>query len=549
MPKCPKCQAEYPDGTEYCPKDGEALELKGEDLGVAATAYGPADVRDTSQEDETSLPGANVEKRESSPSYVSVGQMIGGVYRVIDELGVGGMGVVYRVEHINLQKEFALKVLGQIAQDHPDAVERFRQEAVSASHIEHDNIVDIITLDQTPEGNLFIVMELLKGESLSDAIRKSAPMELERALSITYQICQALHAAHEAGIIHRDLKPENVHLVPKGDAEFAKILDFGISKIHDAENNRVRITKTGHVLGTPLYMSPEQAKGESSLDRRVDIYSLGVILYEMLQGAPPFEGENYFQLIWKHTNEEAPPLEGDFSDALKDAVAKALSKDPRDRFETMLEFEQAIEQAVPSVPPPTFLVDYRPSLSAPPARGVTAAKQSGFNPRLLLVLAAAVGVITLGGLVGFINYGPPTSGQGVAIVVPATTDASTSDSSLRHRKNGSDVERGDSSPGDASASRQDEPEFIEVSIASTPVGATLFIDDERIGTTPYNGRRPPTKGEVTLKLIKRGFRTAQKQVSLAEDLDLTIQLTRRVGGGSQNQGGSGDPQLPIKTVF
>ncbi len=549
MPTCPKCNETHPPGTEFCPLDGEPLSGNDDSLGVAETAYGPADVHDTSPEPAVPRPS-----RHSQPAGDSlIGQTIGGVYRVIDLLGVGGMGIVYRVEHINLKKQFALKVLGQVAQDHPEALERFRLEAISASHIEHDNIVDIITLDSTPTGHLYIVMELLRGESLADTIHKNAPLALERALPIFYQICRALHAAHEAGIIHRDLKPENIFLTPKGDIEFVKVLDFGISKIHAAENERVRITKTGHVLGTPLYMSPEQAKGESDLDLRVDIDSLGVMFFEMLEGQPPFAGENYFQLIWKHTNEAPPELTCDAPDGLRDAVVRALSKEPENRFDTMLGFEEAVLEAVPDIPPPAFLLDYRPSTAVRPLRPSQRRVASGrgrlwaMGAVVLAVVAIAAGVFSL--------PGPPQREDGGANEAAGdSVDGAVRDSesialglAQLTSLDGGLATDGSGASGDARRNATDGV-MVRLQITSTPAGALVTIGDEELGTTPVDVEHTRSDEEMTIRLVKRGWRPETRRLTLDRDHELVIPLSRRRPRAGVS-GGSSGPALPIKTDF
>jgi serine/threonine-protein kinase len=543
MPTCPKCNADHPEGTEFCPDDGAPLTGADESLGVAATAYGPAAVRDTAAE---STPQPFV--RSSRPSADElIGKVFGGVYRVVDRLGVGGMGVVYRVEHVNLKKEFALKVLGQVAADHPDAVERFRQEAVSASHIEHDNIVDIITLDATPDGNLYIVMELLRGESLADAIHRDAPFAVERALPIFYQICHALHAAHSAGIIHRDMKPENVFLTKKSDAEFVKILDFGISKIHAAEHERVRITKTGHVLGTPLYMSPEQAKGESGLDQRVDIYSLGVMLFEMLQGEPPFSGDNYFQLIWKHANEAPPEVTADVPQGLREAVRQALSKRPDERYDTMLDFEEAVLAAVPAVQPPAFLLDFRPSgytsLAPRPAP-----RRRLERRRAKWILLGALCVVGLVAATALAPRAPPANDAGAAVLLETA--------SLVDAAGGGHTATGDAGAAADSNTAPDTnvapatPARVRLRVASVPEGATVTLDGVEVGRTPLDIERDRGDGSgVALRLEKRGFEAEARAISLDQDVEIAVSLRRRStagGGGPADPGGAGGP---IKTVF
>jgi serine/threonine protein kinase len=561
MPRCPKCQEEYPEGTEYCTHDGTLLESRSEDIGVAETAWGPGDVRDTNPEDEprSSEPSPrehrdSVSRPSINPEEQLIGQTVGGVYEVKECIGVGGMGVVFKVEHKNLEKEFALKVLGQIAQEHPDAVDRFRQEAIAASHIEHDNIVDIITLDRTDDGSPFIVMELLRGESLADAIQSSAPMPLERALPIIYQICRALHAAHEEGIIHRDLKPENVFLTPKGDAEFVKVLDFGISKIHDAEHDRVRITKTGQMLGTPLYMSPEQAKGESSLDRRVDIYSLGIIVYEMLEGHPPFEGENYFQLIWKHSNEAPPPLEQVISEPLKEAVVRSLGKEPQARFATMLDFEEAIARAVPEIPPPPFLLDFRPSTTTIPDRAMVTQVPPSPAPRRWLWTAAGGGALLLIALLliwSSQGEGQPPTSQQASIGSP-TVEAGPDDAEPAKAPEASPTADGSPSADEADSSTEEpQAEVVTLSITSQPEGAKVFLGDQLIGHTPLDLERRRSEGETELKLVKRGFRIARRRVRLDQDHQLMIPMSKGRPSGVARPPPVGDdgPSIHVKTTL
>ena len=547
MRVCPKCQSVHRDSQEFCPDDGSELEALGEEFEVAATAYGPVDIHDTSGDLDDTI-GQEPPKRGSvAPDEILeqqkgndlVGQTIGGVYTVIEQIGVGGMGEVYRVKHLNLKKEYALKVLTKVAQNHPEAIERFKQEAISASHIEHDNIVDIITLDSTDEGHLYIVMELLRGQSLADALKQSAPLSIERALTITYQICRSVHAAHEEGIIHRDLKPENVFLTRKGEAEFVKILDFGISKIHDAESDRVRITKTGQFLGTPLYMSPEQAKGDPDPDRRIDIYSLGVILYEMLEGKTPFTGENYFQLIWKHSNEEAPEMEAEIPERLSRAIMRALSKEARHRFPTMLDFEEAIIEAVPETPPPAFLLDYRPSLqSRAPTPSLAPPKPKGSTGWLI---AAGLGGALAVALVFGLNAGDDGDEERAGSTNPAVPDAEVVISSSLADDGG--AAHADSSVnGDAEAAVE-QPPTVMLSVRTRPAGAVVFLGEDRLGETPLEVERASGTDELVLRIVKPGYVAAKRRITLEDALSLELVLTKR----RKIPPPGGDPGLPYKT--
>ncbi|MEM1417326.1 MAG: serine/threonine-protein kinase, partial [Myxococcota bacterium] len=346
-----------------------------------------------------------------------LGRVLGGLYQVEHRLGEGGMGTVYRANHVHLNRPFAVKVLSERVASSQQAVERLLQEAKTASSIEHDNIVDVVSFDVTDDGRVFLVMELLRGESLADAL-DHGPMPLERALPLAYQVADALQAAHDAGVIHRDLKPENVFLVRKGGIEFVKVLDFGISKVQSAEAEEVRMTRTGQLVGTPLYMSPEQSRGETDVDHRADVYALGIVLYEMLTGDPPFEGTNYFQLLWKHGNEPPQPLRKRARTVPKpvdQVVLRALAKRADERFASMSAFAAALLEAAPdvrpSLPTPTSLPPAPPEL--PVSR----------TPRGLLLALGAVALIAVGFGASRLFRDAPPAPVHVATPAPPVPDA------------------------------------------------------------------------------------------------------------------------------
>jgi serine/threonine-protein kinase len=277
-----------------------------------------------------------------------IGATLGGLYHVERLIGVGGMGRVYEATHTRLGKAFAVKVLPEGRSDKPEATERFLREARSATKIEHDHIVKVVNCDSDEQHRLFIVMELLQGESLADRIARG-PLPLDEAIEIARQTGEALQAAHDAGIVHRDLKPENIFITRKKDKDFVKVLDFGISKIKSPEHGDPKLTATDQIVGTPLYISPELARGDARVDHRTDIYALGVILYEMITGAPPFTGDNHFQLLYKHGNEAPDPPSRRSKKAkipphVESAVLRALEKKPADRFERMSDFCAALEE-------------------------------------------------------------------------------------------------------------------------------------------------------------------------------------------------------------
>ncbi len=229
--------------------------------------------------------------RKNSSSTRSSGSCWRAATRCVRRIGEGGMGAVYEAKHALIGKRVAVKVLLEKFHAKSDFVARLLQEARLASSIGHENIVDVTDFGTTDDGRSFVVMEFLDGESLADLERREAPLPIERSLRIARQAASALGAAHAKGIFHRDVKPENLYLVRRGDADFVKVVDFGISKAvkpgGDDGAEAYRLTHTGLLLGTPLYMSPEQARGDEDLDHRADIWALGVLLYECLTGRGP----------------------------------------------------------------------------------------------------------------------------------------------------------------------------------------------------------------------------------------------------------------------
>jgi len=271
-------------------------------------------------------------------------------YEILEKVGEGGMSSVYRARHMHLNREVAVKML------HPHLVsnritrERFSQEARAVSQIEHPNVVRLLDFGITEENRPYIVMDFLRGGSLSQWIRKNGPLDIRTAIALFLQICDALAYTHDKGIVHRDLKPSNIILLEKRasvrDAENneprleARIVDFGIAKLSPHEDAAVAaLTQTGDVFGSPLYMSPEQAKGEK-LDSRADIYSMGCLMYESLTGVPPINGTNMLEILYRHMNEMPASMKVVAKDrniprSLEAIVFKALAKDPKDRYQDM----------------------------------------------------------------------------------------------------------------------------------------------------------------------------------------------------------------------
>lgn len=285
------------------------------------------------------------ERDEEGPAAL-VGQTLGGRYILIEVVGTGGMGTVYRGRHVIIERPVAVKVLSRQFSVVKDVRERFYREARIATRIRHPNVLDVIDLGETETELLYLVMELLDGETLASRLAKSGPLPFQSILDVFIEACDGLGAAHEVGIIHRDISPSNLFLVAPGQQTGrpvrVKILDFGIAFM----KSEPRITKPGQVLGTPYYIAPEAVRGEAATVAS-DVYSLGATIYEATCGSPPFEADSYADILMMHMTDDPPPLgerrEG-VPPKLWDLVAACLRKQPRERPGGMRDVAQALEE-------------------------------------------------------------------------------------------------------------------------------------------------------------------------------------------------------------
>src|ERR1041384_3864360 len=302
MKKCPKCGVEYPDATTLCPADGIALEKDPDSL---------------------------------------VGVTLAGKYRIDARLNEGGMGTVYRGTHVLMDKTVAIKVLRPSLAADEKIVARFSREARAASRISHPNALSVTDFGEDDSGHVFLVMEFLSGKTLKQLIRDEGPLPLARVVDITRQIGDALNAAHTEGVVHRDLKSDNIMLLDTMTGDHAKVLDFGIAKINESEGNvDTGLTAPNLVIGTPQYMSPEQCSQDVEIDSRSDIYSLGVILFEMLVGHVPFSGDSPTMVMMKHLQEPVPSVLEEREDVpapVGRVVARAMAKVPDNRYQSVAE--------------------------------------------------------------------------------------------------------------------------------------------------------------------------------------------------------------------
>ena len=302
MKKCPKCGVDYPDATTLCPSDGSALEKDPDAL---------------------------------------VGTTLAGKYRIDARLNEGGMGTVYRGTHVLMDKTVAIKVLRPTLAADEKIVARFSREARAASRISHPNALSVTDFGEDESGNVFLVMEFLSGKTLKQVIRDEGPLPLARAVDIARQIGDALNAAHSQNVIHRDLKSDNIMLLDTMTGDHAKVLDFGIAKINEPDSAiDTSLTAPNLVIGTPQYMSPEQCSQDSAIDARSDIYSFGVILYEMLVGHVPFSGDSPTMVMMKHLQEPVPSVleeRNDLPASVARVVARAMAKVPGNRYQNVAE--------------------------------------------------------------------------------------------------------------------------------------------------------------------------------------------------------------------
>ncbi|MFP4599541.1 MAG: protein kinase domain-containing protein [Persicimonas sp.] len=307
-----------------------------------------------------------------SDSIVSPGTILAERYKLTEEIGRGGFGMVYRARQINMDRDVAIKILPPKFMSIPDVAERFRREARLASRLRHPNTITVHDYGKQ-ENLLFIVMELLEGEDLADLLFRKAALSMDRILHIGRQVLKSLHEAHGHKIVHRDLKPENIFLTDMGGEEdFVKVLDFGIAKLampemaSDDDRELRKLTMSGSTVGTPTYMSPEQAAGEE-VDGLTDLYALGVILYEMACGRPPFKHDNPVKVMRSHLFEEVPRFpEGPLRDSRFEwIIRKALSKDKTMRFASPHEFLEALEASPTQMLEHDFLDQEPPTIELP----------------------------------------------------------------------------------------------------------------------------------------------------------------------------------------
>jgi len=360
---CPVCSTAFPDDVKFCPNDGQTL-------------------------------------RSAAPASDLVGQVVADRYHIVKKLGEGGMGQVYLGEHVKMGRRSAIKVMNPSMVHDPDAVARFNREASNASRITHPNVCAIYDFGETPDGLIYLAMEFIEGEPLTDLLEREGALPVPRATAIFLQTAEALQAAHDLGIVHRDLKPDNIMLTRrKSGGDTVKVVDFGIAKAVGGDQPGQKVTKTGLVVGTPEFMSPEQLSGDN-LDGRSDLYSLALVFYRMLIGKLPFEATSVQETMIKRLTDEPTKLAAarpdlSFPAGLQPVLDTALARTPMERYQTVSKFAADVAA-----------VTGQPSAAAVPhtrSRGDTEAKTQLLSPvsapasprKKWSLVPAAIGVVVI----------------------------------------------------------------------------------------------------------------------------------------------------------
>ena len=458
-----------------------------------------------------------------------------GRYRILSQLGQGGMGAVYLAEHVLIKRKVALKCLhSELARDQ-EVVTRFHREALAATAIGNEHVVEVTDMGRFDDGALFMVLEYLQGQDLADLIDHEGPQTLGRATRILSQMCDALSEVHASGIVHRDLKPENVFLTKRGNnPDFVKILDFGISKFtHSIDGAAANITRTGMAMGTPYFMAPEQAEGRD-VDHRVDIYALGGILFNILTGRYPFEADTFPMLVVKICT-EPPPSVRSLAPALpaeiEAVIAKCLAKDPAERFEdcatlgaALAPFQHmevmatiastpspAIDGAVSAIRSRTGATGTSTSplasqrLQADDVPGVRKSSTKAIGLLVALAALIAVAIAWLG------MRAAPQSTDEVAVQTeptrPTTVGATPSNEATQ-----------------AAPANGREGATVHVTIATEPADAQLWLDGRPIAN-PFDGELPRGDEERALQARKDGYREVTRSMAFefAQNVRLTLE--------------------------
>ncbi|HEY5927022.1 MAG TPA: serine/threonine-protein kinase [Kofleriaceae bacterium] len=485
---------------------------------------------------------------EAATRELAPGTMLDDKYRIENLLAVGGMGAVYVGTHTQLRKKVAIKILNPQLNS-PGMIARFQREAITASQIGHEGIAQVTDLGTSRDGEAFLVMELLEGESLAHRLKNAGPMSIEQACELGCAILAPLYAAHQAGIVHRDLKPDNVFLVRQSRGELIKLLDFGISRAAglDAE---MRLTNTGVVMGTPFYMSPEQARGDHEVGPASDIYSFGVMLYEMLVGALPIKGDNYNQLIYRVMSGDyrrARERRPDIPQALDDIIAATMTLEAPMRPSNAAELEHALlafcrpafrDHMIQRISSAGIVFGTSPphrnsNPSAVLNSGYGTDLSQGTDPTLMapgtqpplprkkrsLVPYVLAGVLVLGGTAAYV-----VATQSKEEPKPASFQAKTEPAAAVEPPAVAPAPTPAPTPAPAPPAVETAPAKVTIKFAVEPKHAVITVDDKPIDNAELVIGKDDT--EHTIKVTAPGFEPHTDTLKFDESQKIIIRLDR-----------------------
>ena len=458
-----------------------------------------------------------------------IGTTLDGKYELVRLIGEGGMGAVYEATHKLIGRRLAVKFLHALYATNAEVIIRFQREAQAAAQIGHENIIEVTDMGTAQDGAPYLVMEYLEGFDVKGAIEKEGKLSTKRVAHILVQALSALQAAHNAGIIHRDLKPENIFLTSKGvNPDYVKLLDFGISKFRTFDSEGVKgLTQTGTVLGTPHYMSPEQARGEQNLTPQSDIYAMGVIMYQMLTGEIPFDAANYNALLIKILTEEPTPIEvlnPELPPALVAIVKKAMARDTTERYKTCDEMRERLLPFAPSITEIGAFIT--PTSSNTVIRRALYDTQTPFemsqssvgpkkgSKRAFVLVGAGVAVIAAGVItVLAMSGGPePIAAPGKP---PVADPAAAKDE--EPAKPQTPAEKSANPPAAA---------MVRVAITATPAEARINVDGAPLGANPFAGEFAKGDAQHLVEVTAEGYQPEKRFVKFDAEVSLTYELQK-----------------------